>query len=136
MKGVWLVMVWVRSPVYVYKRGEMFYFSRAVPSDLQHRFDKRKKAVIVLIDYGGCGPLVRKPMPFLALEHLSRPLHGHHRSGLDDSKALRSGAGRLQHQNGQASGYCRPHYRLFEHGHERLWVESEMNLANRAFLFI
>ncbi|MGY8937010.1 MAG: DUF6538 domain-containing protein [Alphaproteobacteria bacterium] len=35
-------MVWVRSPVYVYKRGEMFYFSRAVPSDLQHRFDKRK----------------------------------------------------------------------------------------------
>jgi hypothetical protein len=45
MKGVWLVMVWVRSPVYFYKRGEMFYFSRAVPSDLQHRFDKRKVEV-------------------------------------------------------------------------------------------
>jgi hypothetical protein len=49
---------------------------------------------------------------------------------------LRSGAGRRQHQNGQTSGYCRPHYRLFEHGHERLWVEFEMNLANKAFLFI
>ena len=35
-------MVWVRSPVYFYKRGDTFYFSRAVPSDLQHRFDKRK----------------------------------------------------------------------------------------------
>ena len=38
-------MVWVRFPVYFYKRGEMFYFSRAVPSDLQHRFDKRKVEV-------------------------------------------------------------------------------------------
>jgi len=45
MKGAWLVMVWVRSPVYFYKRGETFYFSRAVPSDLQHRFDKRKVEV-------------------------------------------------------------------------------------------
>ena len=35
-------MVWVRSPVYFYKRGDTFYFSRTVPSDLQHRFDKRK----------------------------------------------------------------------------------------------
>jgi len=38
-------MVWVRSPVFFYKRGETFYFSRAVPSDLQHRFDKRKVEV-------------------------------------------------------------------------------------------
>ena len=38
-------MVWVRSPVYFYKRGETFYFSRAIPSDLQHRFDKRKVEV-------------------------------------------------------------------------------------------
>ena len=38
-------MVWVRSPVYFYKRGDTFYFSRAVPSDLQHRFDKRKVEV-------------------------------------------------------------------------------------------
>jgi integrase len=38
-------MVWVRSPAYFYKRGEMFYFSRAVPSDLQHRFDKWKVEV-------------------------------------------------------------------------------------------
>ena len=38
-------MVWVRFPVYFYKRGETFYFSRAVPSDLQHRFDKRKVEV-------------------------------------------------------------------------------------------
>ena len=45
MKGAWLVMVWVRSPVYFYKRGETFYFSRAVPTDLQHRFDKRKVEV-------------------------------------------------------------------------------------------
>ena len=35
-------MVWVRSPVYFYKRGDTFYFSRTVPSDLRHRFDKRK----------------------------------------------------------------------------------------------
>ena len=35
-------MVWVRSPVYFYKRNETFYFSRATPSDLLHRFKKRK----------------------------------------------------------------------------------------------
>ena len=35
-------MVWVRSPVYFYKRNETFYFSRAVPSDLRHRFNKKK----------------------------------------------------------------------------------------------
>ena len=38
-------MVWVRCPVYFYKRGETFYFSRAVPSDIQHRFDKWKVEV-------------------------------------------------------------------------------------------
>ena len=38
-------MVWVRSPAYFYKRGDTFYFSRAVPSDLQHRFNKRKVEV-------------------------------------------------------------------------------------------
>ena len=37
-----VVMVWVRSPVYFYKRNETFYFSRAIPSDLLHRFNKRK----------------------------------------------------------------------------------------------
>ena len=30
-------MVWVRSPVYFYKRGDTFYFSRAVPSDFYNR---------------------------------------------------------------------------------------------------
>ena len=35
-------MVWVRSLVYFYKRNETFYFSRAIPSDLLHRFNKRK----------------------------------------------------------------------------------------------
>ena len=35
-------MVWVRSPVYFYKRNETFYFSRKTPSDLLHRFNKRK----------------------------------------------------------------------------------------------
>ena len=75
-------------------------------------------------------------MPLLILKDLSRPLHGHHRGGLDGSEALRSGTGRRQHQNGQASGYRRPYYRLYQHGHERLWIESEMNLANRAFRFI
>jgi hypothetical protein len=35
-------MVWVRSPVYYYKRKTTYYFSRAVPSDLQHYFNKRK----------------------------------------------------------------------------------------------
>ena len=35
-------MVWVRSPVYFYKRKDTFYFSRAVPSDLRQRFNKRK----------------------------------------------------------------------------------------------
>ena len=34
-------MVWVRSPVYFYK-NETFYFSRATPSDLLHRFNKQK----------------------------------------------------------------------------------------------
>ena len=35
-------MVWVRYPVYFYKRNETFYFSRAIPFDLLHRFNKRK----------------------------------------------------------------------------------------------
>jgi integrase len=35
-------MVWVRLPVYFYKRNETFYFSRSIPYDLQHRFKKRK----------------------------------------------------------------------------------------------
>ena len=35
-------MVRVRSPVYFYKRNDTFYFSRAVPSDLRHRFNKKK----------------------------------------------------------------------------------------------
>ena len=35
-------MVWVRSSVYFYKRNDTFYFSRAVPSDLQSRFHERK----------------------------------------------------------------------------------------------
>ena len=35
-------MVWVRLPVYYYKRNDIFYFSRSIPSDLQHRFNKRK----------------------------------------------------------------------------------------------
>ena len=29
-------------PVYFYKRDDTFYFSRSIPSDLQHRFKKRK----------------------------------------------------------------------------------------------
>ena len=35
-------MVWGRSPVYFYKRNETFYFSRSIPSDLLHRFNKRR----------------------------------------------------------------------------------------------
>ncbi len=35
-------MVWVGSPVYFYNRNDTYYFSRAVPSDLRHRFPKRK----------------------------------------------------------------------------------------------
>jgi len=35
-------MVWVRLPVYFYKWNDIFYFSRSIPSDLQHRFKKRK----------------------------------------------------------------------------------------------
>ena len=35
-------MVWGRLPVYFYKRNETFYVSRSIPSDLQHRFNKRK----------------------------------------------------------------------------------------------
>ena len=41
-------MVWVRSPVYFYKRNDTFYFSRAVPSDLRHRFTKKKVEVSLL----------------------------------------------------------------------------------------
>ena len=35
-------MVWVRLLVYFYKRNETFYFSRAIRSDLLHRFNKQK----------------------------------------------------------------------------------------------
>ena len=35
-------MVWVRLPVYFYKRNETFYFSRSIPADLRCRFNKRK----------------------------------------------------------------------------------------------
>ena len=35
-------MVWARSPVYFYNRNGTYYFSRAVPSDLRHRFPGRK----------------------------------------------------------------------------------------------
>ena len=35
-------MVWVRYPVYIYKRNETFYFSRSAPPDLRHRFNKGK----------------------------------------------------------------------------------------------
>ena len=35
-------MVWVRLPVYFYKRKNTYYFSRSIPSDPQHRFKKRK----------------------------------------------------------------------------------------------
>ena len=35
-------MVWVRSPVYFYKRKNTYYLSRAVSCDLQHRFNKCK----------------------------------------------------------------------------------------------
>ena len=34
--------MWVRSPVYFYRRKETYYFSRAIPSDLLHRCNKRK----------------------------------------------------------------------------------------------
>ena len=40
-------MVWVRLPVYFYKRNETFYFSRAIPSDLLHRFTKRQIQLMV-----------------------------------------------------------------------------------------
>jgi hypothetical protein len=40
-------MVCVRLPVYFYKRNETFYFSRAIPSDLQHRFKKPKIEVSI-----------------------------------------------------------------------------------------
>ena len=35
-------MVWVRSPVYFYRRNQAYYFSRAIPSNLLHRNNKRK----------------------------------------------------------------------------------------------
>ena len=38
-------MVWVRSPVYFYKRKDTYCFSRAVPADLRHRFNKKKVEV-------------------------------------------------------------------------------------------
>ena len=37
-----VVMVWVRSPVYFYKRNQTYYFSRAIPSGLRHRFNRPK----------------------------------------------------------------------------------------------
>ena len=38
-------MVWARSPVYFYQRNDIYYFSRAVPKDLQARFNKRRVEV-------------------------------------------------------------------------------------------
>ena len=38
-------MVWTRSPVYFYQRNDIYYFSRAVPKDLQARFNKRRVEV-------------------------------------------------------------------------------------------
>jgi hypothetical protein len=35
-------MAWVSSSVYFYNRNGTYYFSLAVPSDLRHRFLKRK----------------------------------------------------------------------------------------------
>ena len=35
-------MVWVRFPVYYYKRNNTYYFCRGIPSDLRHRFNKNK----------------------------------------------------------------------------------------------
>jgi hypothetical protein len=35
-------VAWVKLPVYFYKRNDTFYFSRSIPSDLQHRFKKLK----------------------------------------------------------------------------------------------
>jgi hypothetical protein len=35
-------MMWIRLPVYFFKRNDTFYFSRSIPSDLPHRFKKRK----------------------------------------------------------------------------------------------
>ena len=40
-------MVRVRLPVYFYKRNDTFYFSRSIPSDLQHCFQKRKIEVFL-----------------------------------------------------------------------------------------
>ena len=42
-------MVWVRSPVYYYKRNDIYYFCRGVPSDLRHRFNKHKIEVYLKI---------------------------------------------------------------------------------------
>ena len=41
-------MLRARLPVYFYKRNDTFYFSRSTPSDLQHRFKKRKTEVYLL----------------------------------------------------------------------------------------
>jgi len=35
-------VVWVRSPAYFYNRNGTYCFSRAIASDLRHRFPKRK----------------------------------------------------------------------------------------------
>ena len=40
-----MTMVWVRSPVYFYKRKDTYYFSRAVPGDFRYRFNKKKVEV-------------------------------------------------------------------------------------------
>ena len=42
-------MVWTRSPVYFYQRNDIYYFSRAVPKDLQARFNKRRVEVSLKI---------------------------------------------------------------------------------------
>ena len=38
-------MVWSRSPVYFYQRNNSYFFSPAVPKDLQERFNTRRVEV-------------------------------------------------------------------------------------------
>lgn len=45
--GICSVIVWGRSPVYFYNHNGTYYFSRAIPSDLRHRFPKRKTDVFL-----------------------------------------------------------------------------------------
>ena len=67
-------MVWVRSPVYFYKRNETFYLSHATPSDLLHRFNKRKIEVSLRTKSEAKAAESAAALSFFGETHMGEPI--------------------------------------------------------------